>query len=89
MRDAYTDQLGSIRDDLVSMSRMVGSAVTRATEALLNGDATLAEQVISLILRQAFHHLRLDLGLEQKLVLLLRHVIEQKLQSDLEISLFE
>jgi len=47
MRDAYTDRLDSIRDDLVAMSRLVGTAVSRATEALLNGDAALAEQVIS------------------------------------------
>ncbi|MEP6814514.1 MAG: PhoU domain-containing protein, partial [Marmoricola sp.] len=47
MRDAYSVQLDSIRDDLVAMSRLVGTAVGRATEALLNGDAALAEQVIS------------------------------------------
>jgi phosphate transport system protein len=47
MRDAYSDRLDSIRDDLVAMSRLVGTAVARATEALLNGDASLAEQVIS------------------------------------------
>ncbi|MGI9157354.1 MAG: phosphate signaling complex protein PhoU, partial [Marmoricola sp.] len=47
MRDAYSVQLDSIRDDLVAMSQMVRSALTRATEALLDGDAALAEQVIS------------------------------------------
>ncbi len=47
MRDAYSVQLDSIRDDLVAMSRLVRSSLTRATEALLNGDAVLAEQVIS------------------------------------------
>lgn len=47
MRDAYTDQLDSIRDDLLTMTRLVGEAVTRATQALLDGNATLAEQVIS------------------------------------------
>jgi phosphate transport system protein len=47
MRDAYSVRLDSIRDDLVAMSRLVGTAVGRATEALLNGDAALAEQVIS------------------------------------------
>ncbi|MDQ6642145.1 MAG: phosphate signaling complex protein PhoU [Actinomycetota bacterium] len=47
MRDAYSDRLDSIREDLVAMSRLVGLAVGRATEALLNGDAALAEQVIS------------------------------------------
>ena len=47
MRDVYTDQLDSIRDDLVAMARLVRQAVTRGTEALLEGDAQLAEQVIS------------------------------------------
>ncbi len=47
MRDAYADQLDSIRADLVSMSRLVRTSVARATEALLNGDAAIAEEVIS------------------------------------------
>ena len=47
MRDAYADQLDSIRDDLLTMTRLVGTAVTHATSALLDGDAAVAEQVIS------------------------------------------
>lgn len=47
MRNAYTDQLDSVRDDLLTMTRLVGEAVSKATRALLEGDATLAEQVIS------------------------------------------
>jgi len=47
MRDAYSDQLDSIRDDLLSMTRLVGDAVSHATRALLDGDARIAEQVIS------------------------------------------
>lgn len=47
MRDAYADQLDSIRDDLLSMTRLVGEAVSHATRALLDGDARIAEQVIS------------------------------------------
>src|ERR1700749_2763277 len=47
MRDAYADQLDSIRDDLLEMTRPVGTAVSHATTALLDGDATVAEQVIS------------------------------------------
>ena len=47
MRDAYADQLDGIRNDLIAMSRLVRAAVARATEALLNGDALLAERVIS------------------------------------------
>lgn len=47
MRDAYADQLDSIRDDLISMTRLVETAVTKATKALLDGDVTIAEEVIS------------------------------------------
>jgi phosphate transport system protein len=47
MRDAYSDQLDSIRDDLLTMTRLVGDAVSQATQALLDGDAQLAEKVIS------------------------------------------
>lgn len=47
MRDAYADQLDSIRDDLLTMTRLVGTAVNEATKALLDGDAAVAETVIS------------------------------------------
>lgn len=47
MRDAYSDQLDSIRDDLLTMTRLVGEAVSQATRALLESDAQLAEKVIS------------------------------------------
>ncbi|MCW2783845.1 MAG: PhoU family transcriptional regulator [Marmoricola sp.] len=47
MRDAYADQLDSIRDDLLTMTRLVGNAVSHATTALLDGDAVIAEKVIS------------------------------------------
>jgi len=47
MRDAYSDQLDSIRDDLVTMAQLVRTAVGRATTALLEGDAAVAEDVIS------------------------------------------
>jgi phosphate transport system protein len=47
MRDAYADQLDSIRDDLLTMTRLVGTAVSHATQALLDGDAGVAEKVIS------------------------------------------
>ncbi len=47
MRDAYTDQLDAIRDELVSLARLVRKAVNEATRALLEGDAQLAERVIS------------------------------------------
>ncbi|MCW2781664.1 MAG: PhoU family transcriptional regulator [Marmoricola sp.] len=47
MRDAYSDQLDAIRDDLVAMTRLVRAAVGSATTALLEADAALAEKVIS------------------------------------------
>jgi len=47
MRDAYSDQLDSIRDDLVMMARLVREAVSEGTAALLEGDAQRAEKVIS------------------------------------------
>ncbi|HET7350410.1 MAG TPA: phosphate signaling complex protein PhoU [Marmoricola sp.] len=47
MRDAYTDQLDSIRDDLVAMARLVRTAVDESTAALLEGDPRRAEAVIS------------------------------------------
>ena len=47
MREAFHDQLDSIFDDLVSIAREVQAAVARATEALLEGDAEIAEQVIT------------------------------------------
>lgn len=47
MREAYTDQLDAILDDLVIMTHQVKRAVSRATVALLSGDAAVAEEVIS------------------------------------------
>lgn len=47
MRDAYSDQLDSIFEDLAAIARLVQTAVSRATTALLTGDAAIAEHVIS------------------------------------------
>ena len=47
MRNAYFDQLDSIVDELVDMTREVKVAVSRATRALLTADAEIAEKVIS------------------------------------------
>ena len=47
MREAFHEQLDSIFDDLAGICRNVETAVRLATEALLNGDAEIAEQVIS------------------------------------------
>lgn len=47
MREAYHEELGSISEGLVEMANQVGSAIGRATTALLDADLTLAEGVIS------------------------------------------
>ena len=47
MRDAYSDQLDAIFDDLAAISRRVQTAVGQATAALLTGDSSIAERVIS------------------------------------------
>ena len=47
MREAFVEQLDSIRDDLITMARLVRTAVAAGTEALLEGDAAKAERVIS------------------------------------------
>ncbi len=46
MRDAYHDELDAITDQLVDMTRLVGRAISLATEALLSSDLTIAESVI-------------------------------------------
>jgi phosphate transport system protein len=47
MRELFHEQLESVFDDLAAIARDVRVAVTGATDALLKGDAALAEQVIS------------------------------------------
>ncbi len=47
MRDAYHEQLDSITTQLVDMTRLAGSAMARATAALLDADLHLAEDVIA------------------------------------------
>jgi phosphate transport system protein len=47
MREAFHEQLDSMFDDLADICRNVETAVRLATEALLTGDAGIAEKVIS------------------------------------------
>ena len=47
MRDAYHDELDTVSASLVEMTNLVGSAMGRATTALLDADLPLAEQVIA------------------------------------------
>ena len=47
MRDAYHEELDGLSDKLVEMTRLVRSAMARASTALLDADLRLAEEVIS------------------------------------------
>ncbi|MEU3982358.1 phosphate signaling complex protein PhoU [Streptomyces sp. NPDC026672] len=47
MREAYHEELASLRDGLVEMANLVGSAMGLATTALLDADLPLAESVIA------------------------------------------
>ena len=46
MRAAYHEELDVVNDELIQLTRLVGSAMNRATQALLDADLTLAENVI-------------------------------------------
>jgi phosphate transport system protein len=46
MRTVYHEQLGALTHQLAEMCRMAGIAMERATQALLQADLALAEQVI-------------------------------------------
>ncbi|HUR51200.1 MAG TPA: phosphate signaling complex protein PhoU [Mycobacteriales bacterium] len=47
MRDTYHEQLAGMADELIEMSRISGSAVSKATSALLDADLAAAEAVIA------------------------------------------
>jgi len=47
LRDAYHEELDSLSDKLVEMTRLVRSAMARAVTALLDADLRLSEEVIS------------------------------------------
>ncbi|MGL4172916.1 MAG: phosphate signaling complex protein PhoU [Actinomycetota bacterium] len=47
MRDAFHEKLDGMTDQLVEMTRLAGSAMSRATTALLDSDLQLAESVIA------------------------------------------
>jgi len=46
MRDLYHEQLDEVTNSLVEMTRLVGSAVSKATTALLDADLPAAEAVV-------------------------------------------
>jgi len=79
MRDAYHEELDSISDGLVELARLVGSAMGRATTALLDADLALAESVIAADDKiNALHH-----DLENRAIDLLAR--QQPVATDLRI----
>lgn len=46
MRNAYHEELAALTEALVEMTRLVGSAISRASTSLLDADLALAESVI-------------------------------------------
>ncbi|AUG78065.1 Phosphate-specific transport system accessory protein PhoU [Kitasatospora sp. MMS16-BH015] len=79
MRDVYHEELDSISDSLVEMARLVGSAMGRATTALLDADLALAESVIAADAKvNALHH-----DLENRAIDLLAR--QQPVATDLRI----
>ncbi|GGO87195.1 phosphate signaling complex protein PhoU [Wenjunlia tyrosinilytica] len=79
MRDAYHEELDSIGDGLVEMARLVGSAIGRATTALLDADLKIAESVIAA--DEKVDDLQRDL--EQRAIALLAR--QQPVATDLRI----
>ncbi|HYO86812.1 MAG TPA: phosphate signaling complex protein PhoU [Dermatophilaceae bacterium] len=79
MREAFHQDLDRITDQLVEMTRLTGSAISRATTALLDADVTLAESVIAA--DEQIDRIREDLD-EQALLLLAR---QQPVATDLRI----
>jgi phosphate transport system protein len=47
MREQFDSDLAAINDQMVEMTRLVGSAMNRATTALIDADLSLAETVIA------------------------------------------
>ena len=47
MRNSFHEDLDKISEQLVEMTRLAGSAMSRATTALLDADLHLAESVIA------------------------------------------
>jgi phosphate transport system protein len=79
MRNHFHGELAGMSEQMVEMTRLVGSAISRATTALLDADLTLAESVITA--DQQIDHLQVDLE-EQALELLAR---QQPVATDLRV----
>ncbi len=91
MRDAFHEDLDTITDQLVEMTHLAGSAMARATTALLDADVHLAESVIAAdkeldAMRENLDALSIDLLARQQPVATdLRIVVtSMRMSSDLE-----
>ncbi|GAA1885036.1 phosphate signaling complex protein PhoU [Lapillicoccus jejuensis] len=91
MRDAFHEDLDTITDQLVEMTRLAGSAMARATTALIDADVHLAESVIAAddeldAIREKLDALSIDLLARQQPVATdLRIVVtSMRMSSDLE-----
>lgn len=91
MRAQYHEAIEAITTDLVEMTRLVGSAMDRATTALVDADLSLAESVITAdeaidklrdeVDRRAFELLALQQPVARELRII---VTSQRMTSDLE-----
>ena len=81
MRDTYHEQLAGMGDELIEMSRLAGSAVSKATSALLDADLAAAESVI--VGDESLN--ALDKGIDESAVQLLAR--QQPVASDLRAIL--
>ncbi|MEP7035922.1 MAG: phosphate signaling complex protein PhoU [Dermatophilaceae bacterium] len=91
MRNSFHEDLEKITDQLVEMTRLAGSAMSRATTALLDADLNLAESVIAAdeqidSLRKELDDLSIDLLARQQPVATdLRMVVTaMRMSADLE-----
>jgi phosphate transport system protein len=91
MRNSFHDDLDKISDQLVEMTRLAGSAMARATTALLDADLNLAESVIAAdqqidVMRRELDDLSVDLLARQQPVATdLRMVVTaMRMSSDIE-----
>jgi phosphate transport system protein len=71
MREAYHEELHPLGQELIEMTRLVGSAIDRASRSLLDSDLGLAESVIAAddavdALREDIDHRALDLLARQQ-----------------------
>jgi phosphate transport system protein len=71
MREAYHEELHHLSQELIEMTRLVGSAIDRASRSLLDSDLGLAESVIAAddavdALREDIDHRALDLLARQQ-----------------------